>query len=188
MIKLGLTGSIGAGKSTTAAMFADAGVPVWDADAAVHALYAGGPAVRAVEAAFPGATAQGVVDRAALSARLHGAQDFARLEGIVHPLLAADRHAFLSRHADARAVLFDIPLLFETGADDWLDAVIVVTVDEATQARRVLSRPGMTRARLDAILARQMPDAEKRARADHVIVADTLAGARARVAEILETL
>lgn len=188
--RLGLTGSIGMGKSTTAAMFRDLGHPVWDADAAVHGLYAaGGAAVGPVAAAFPGALRDGAIDRAALRQAL--AADpaaLARLEGIVHPLVARDRQDFLDRHADAPLVVLDIPLLFEGASPPDLDGVAVVSTDPQIQAARVLARPGMTRDTLAMILARQMPDAEKRARADWIIPTDSLDGARAAVARIVQEI
>ena len=185
-----LTGSIGMGKSTTAAMFAEAGVPVWDADAAVGRLYApggaGGPAVARIR---PGAVRpDGSVDRDALRGWI--ASDpgaLGALEAAVHPLVAADRERFLAEAA-APVVLIDVPLLFETGAEGMADTVVVASAPERTQRARVLARPGMTPERLDAMLARQTPDAEKRARAHHVIETITPEGARARVAEILEAL
>ena len=174
MIRLGLTGSIGMGKSTVAAMFAELGVPVFDADAAVRRLQGPGGALLArIESAFPGTTGPDGVDRAALGARVFGDDTaMTRLEAIVHPAVARERAAFLARHADAPIVVFDVPLLFETGGERGVDAVVVVSADPATQAARVLARPGMTEARLAEILARQMPDAEKRARADHLIATD----------------
>lgn len=185
--RLGLTGSIGMGKSTTAQMFRDLGHPVWDADQAVHRLYApGGLAVAPVAAAFPAALAQGGIDRGALRTAL--AADpaaLARLEGIVHPLVARDRQDFLARHVGAPLVVLDIPLLFESAHSPDLDGVAVVSTDPATQAARVLARPGMTRDTLAMILARQMPDADKRARADWIIPTDSLDGARAAVARIV---
>ncbi len=188
---LGLTGSIGMGKSTTAAMFRAEGVPVHDADAAVHRLYAGKAAPQ-VEAAFPGVTSGGVVDRARLSAALAAdPSGFARLEAIIHPLVRAEEAAFradcLARRAPLAVV--DVPLLFETGGDERCDAVLVVTAAPDIQRARVLSRPGMDAARLDGILARQMPDADKRARA-HFLV-DTGLGmesARAAIRSILRAL
>jgi dephospho-CoA kinase len=193
MIVLGLTGSIGMGKSTTAAMFEAEGVPVHGSDAAVHALYAkGGAAVGPVEAAFAGVTRDGAVDREALSKRVLGDPEaLARLEAIVHPLVADDRREFLerARAAGARVAVADIPLLYETGRPSDVDAVVVVTAPEDVQRARVLARPGMTEAKLAAILARQTPDAEKRARADFVI--DTGAGmdaARAQVRVILNAV
>lgn len=186
MILLGLTGSIGMGKSTTTAMFADLGAVVWNADDAVHRLYApGGAAVGPVGEAFPGVVVDGAVDRTRLAETL-GKDDtaFRRLEAIVHPLVAQGRAADLeaARTAGVKLAVLDIPLLFETGGDSAVDAVVVVTADPAIQAERVLARPGMTRERLDAILARQMPDAEKRARADFVI--DTSRGLEAARAEV----
>lgn len=159
------------GKSTVAQMFAELGVPVFDADAAVHRLQ--GPQGRllgAIEAAFPGTTGQGGVDRAALGARVFGdAEAMARLEAIVHPAVAAEREAFLIEHAGQKLIVFDIPLLFEKGTQDRVDAVAVVSADSDTQRRRVFARPGMTPEKFAAILERQIPDAEKRARADYVI-------------------
>ncbi len=185
--RLGLTGSIGMGKSTTAQMFRDLGHPVWDADQAVHRLYApGGLAVAPVAAAFPAALSQDGIDRGALKTAL--AADpaaLARLEGIVHPLVARDRQDFLARHVGAPLVVLDIPLLFESAHPPDLDGVAVVSTDPATQAARVLARPGMTRDTLAMILARQMPDADKRARADWIIPTDSLDGARAAVARIV---
>jgi len=173
VIILGLTGSIGMGKSTTAALFAEEGARVYDSDAAVHRLYAaGGAAVAPVEAAFPGVTRDGAIDRGALGRRvLDDAKAIRRLEAIVHPLVEAERIAFLeaARRDKAPAVVLDIPLLFEIGGEDLVDAVVVVSAPVEVQRARVLSRPGMTQAKFDAILARQLPDAEKRARADYVI-------------------
>ncbi|MBX9615239.1 MAG: dephospho-CoA kinase [Caulobacteraceae bacterium] len=193
MIVLGLTGSIGMGKSTTTAMFADRGALVWNADAAVHALYApGGAAVEPLAAAFPGVVVDGAVDRTRLAEAL-GRDDtaFRRLETIVHPLVAAGRLAELeaARAAGVRLAVLDIPLLFETGGDRAVDAVVVVTADPDIQRQRVLARPGMTPERFAAILERQMPDAEKRRRADFLI--DTGAGleaARAQVDLIMGTV
>ncbi|WP_339932642.1 dephospho-CoA kinase [uncultured Brevundimonas sp.] len=193
MIVLGLTGSIGMGKSTTTQMFADAGALVWNADDAVHALYApGGAAVAPVGDVFPGVVNDGAVDRTRLAEALgRDPVAFARLEAIVHPLVLAGRLEALAA-AEARGVklaVLDIPLLFETGGDAAVDAVVVVTADADIQRRRVLARPGMTAERLDAILARQLPDAEKRRRADFLV--DTGHGldpARARVAEIVGTV
>ncbi|QSF54589.1 dephospho-CoA kinase [Brevundimonas fontaquae] len=186
MILLGLTGSIGMGKSTTTAMFADLGAVVWNADDAVHRLYApGGAAVGPVGEAFPGVLVDGAVDRTRLAEAL-GKDDtaFRRLEAIVHPLVAQGRAADLeaARTAGVKLGVLDIPLLFETGGDKGVDAVVVVTADPAIQAERVLARLGMTRERFDAILARQMPDAEKRARADFII--DTGRGLEAARAEV----
>ena len=186
---LGLTGSIGMGKSTTAAMFRDEGVPVWDADASVHRLYAkGGAAVAPIAKAFPNTVTDGAVDRPALSAILRGdPAAMKRLEAIVHPLVAEDRVRFLAG-TDAPLVVLDIPLLFETGAEDWLDVTLVVTAPAEVQRDRVLARPDMTEAQLDMILSRQMPDAEKRARADHVIETRTLDDTRAAVRDLIATL
>ena len=191
VVILGLTGSIGMGKSTTAAMFREAGVPVFDADAAVHALYRGA-AVEPVEAAFPGVTREGAVDRDLLRQRvLDDAAVLRRLEAIVHPLVQAERAAFLAaaRRAGAPLAVLDIPLLYETGAEAAVDAVAVVTAPEDVQKARVLGRPGMTEARFSAILAQQVPDADKRARARFVI--DTGAGldaARAQVHAVMAAL
>jgi len=193
MILLGLTGSIGLGKSTTTAMFADLGAVVWNADDAVHRLYAqGGAAVEPVGAAFPGVVVDGAVDRVRLAEAL-GRDDtaFRRLEAIVHPLVAQGRAGDLAaaRAMGVRLAVLDIPLLFETGGDAHVDAVVVVTADPEIQAERVLARPGMTRDRFEAILARQLPDADKRARADFVI--DTghgLEPARAEVAAVVQTV
>jgi dephospho-CoA kinase len=171
---IGLTGSIGMGKSAVAAMFADCGVPVFDADAEVHRLQGvGGRLVAPIESAFPGATAGGAVDRPRLGAMVFG-DDAAikRLEAIVHPAVAAARAAFLAKHG-AALVVFDVPLLFETGGDANVDKTVVVSAPADVQRARVLSRPGMTVAKFEAILARQTPDAEKRARADFVIATDT---------------
>jgi dephospho-CoA kinase len=193
VILLGLTGSIGMGKSTTTAMFAEHGAVVWNTDDAVHALYApGGAAVGPVGEAFPGVVVDGAVDRARLAEALGRDETaFRRLETIVHPLVAAGRVADLeaARAAGVRLAVLDIPLLFETGGDRAVDAVVVVTADAETQRRRVLARPGMTVERFEAILARQTPDAEKRRRADFIV--DTSAGmdaARAQVAEIVGTV
>lgn len=177
------------GKSTTAAMFADAGVPVWDADAAVHRLYAkGGAAVGPIGEAFPGAVEDGVVSRARLKEIIAGDPDvLGQIEKIVHPLVAQDREQFLAE-AEAPVVLFDIPLLFETGAETWLDKVVVVTASAEEQRRRVLERGTLSEEAFDAILARQMPDTEKRARADFVIEAKSMDHARRRVAEVLQEL
>ena len=177
------------GKSTTAALFAEAGVPVWDADATVHRLYAeGGAAVPEIALMCPGCVRGGAVDRAALAAWIAAAPDrLAGIEAVVHPLVAADRERFLS---DARAdiVLFDIPLLYETGAEGWLDAVAVVTAPPEVQRSRVLDRPGMTAERFETLLARQVPDDEKRTRADHVIETTTIDTARAQVHSILRDI
>lgn len=186
--RLGLTGSIGMGKSTTAAMFREAGCAVWDADAAVHRLYApGGALVAPVAALFPTARREGGIDRGALKAVLGGdAARLRQLEAVVHPATAEDRAAFYRQAVAAgqAIVVFDIPLLFETGAEAQMDGVAVVSVDVGTQAQRVLARPGMAAETLDFIRSRQMPDAEKRARADWVIPTDTPESARAAVAAI----
>ncbi|MGY5804969.1 dephospho-CoA kinase [Rhizobium sp. LEGMi12c] len=171
MIRIGLTGSIGMGKSTSAKLFAQAGIPVNDSDAIVHDLYSG-EAVPLVEAAFPGTTADGKVDRQELSRKLAGdPSGFKRLEAIVHPLVRERERRFLERHRKAGAdmVVLDIPLLFETGADKRVDKIAVVSCDPQIQRQRVLARPGMTEEKFNMILSRQTPDAEKRARADYVI-------------------
>jgi dephospho-CoA kinase len=188
MIVLGLTGSIGMGKSTTATLFAEAGVPVYDADAAVHRLYEG-EAVATIEAAFPGTTANGRVDRDKLSARVvHDSAAIRRLEEIVHPMLGASRQKFLhnAEQSGAPVAVIDVPLLFETGGEKRVDAVVVVTTSAELQRERILARPNMTEEKLAAILARQMPDAEKRKRAHFVV--DTSHGldpVRARIRDIL---
>jgi dephospho-CoA kinase len=193
MLTIGLTGSIGMGKSTTAAMFREAGIPVYDADAAVADLYlAGGAAVAPLEAAFPGVTRDNAVDREALRQRVLGDDAaMAKLNAVVHPLLGKDRAEFFRRAEAARAdmVVLDIPLLFETGGHLNMDAVVVVSAPADQQRERVLARPGMSAERLDAILARQMADAEKRARAHFVV--DTgrgLDAAREQVAEIIAVM
>ncbi len=187
---LGLTGSIGMGKSTTAGFFKAAGVPVWDADATVHRLYApGGAAVPVLEAAFPGVTGAEGVDRAVLKAAIAAdPKALPRIEALVHPLVAADRAAFIAAHAAAPLLLLDIPLLFETGADAGLDGTLVVSAPPEVQRARVLARPGMTPAHLAAILARQMPDAEKRRRATWVIETTTLDAAQAAVQDLIRTI
>jgi dephospho-CoA kinase len=185
---LGLTGSIGMGKSTTAKLFAEAGVPVYDADAAVHQLYEG-EAAPAIEAAFPGTTSGGKVDRPKLSARVvHDPAAIKQLEGIVHPMLGASRQKFFvdAEAAKAPVVLLDIPLLFETGGEKRVDAVVVASTTPELQRERVLARGTMDEAKLDAIIAKQMPDAEKRKRADFVV--DTSHGlepVRAQIKHIL---
>jgi len=193
MITIGLTGSIGMGKSTTAAMFAAEGAPVYDADAEVHRLQGvGGAAVDAIKAAFPGVVKDGAVDRTALGARVFGNPEaLQRLNGIIYPMLGKGRADFFAKaEADgADIVVLDIPMLFETGGERNMDAVVVVTAPEAVQRERVLARPGYEAARLDAILARQMHDTEKRARAHFVI--DTGRGmeaAREQVREVLAIL
>jgi dephospho-CoA kinase len=191
MFIIGLTGSVGMGKSTTARLFAEAGVPVHDADAVVHRLYEG-DAAAAIEAAFPGTTAGGRVERDRLAARvLNDPAALKRLEAIVHPLVhAAEQHLLAEAAArDEQVAVLDIPLLFETGADQRVDAVVVVSAPPEVQRTRVLERPGMTLDKLESILARQMPDAEKRRRADFVV--DTSRGleaARAQVAVILDAV
>jgi dephospho-CoA kinase len=188
MIILGLTGSIGMGKSTTAKLFAEAGVPVYDADATVHRLYEG-EAVPAIEAAFPGTTAAGKVDRNKLAGRVvHDPAAMKQLEEIVHPMLGASRQKFLhdAEQSGAPVAVVDVPLLFETGGERRVDAVIVVTTTPEIQRQRILERPNMTGEKLGAILARQMPDAEKRKRANFVV--DTSHGldpVRARIRDIL---
>jgi dephospho-CoA kinase len=188
MLILGLTGSIGMGKSTTAKLFAEAGVPVYDADAAVHQLYEG-EAAPAIEAAFPGTTAAGKVDRAKLSAYVvHDPAAMRRLEEIVHPMLGASRQKFFddAEAAGAPVVVVDVPLLFETGGEKRVDAVVVVTTSPELQRERVLARGTMDEEKFNSILARQMPDAEKRKRADFVV--DTSHGldpVRASIRDIL---
>ncbi len=188
MLILGLTGSIGMGKSTTAKLFAEAGVPVYDADATVHQLYEG-EAAPAIEAAFPGTTENGRVDRAKLSARVvHDPAAMKRLEEIVHPMLGASRQKFFAdaEAAGASVVVLDIPLLFETAGEKRVDAIVVVTTSPELQRERVLARGTMDAQRLDAIIARQLPDAEKRKRADFVV--DTSHGldpVRAQIQHIL---
>lgn len=193
MIRAALTGSIGMGKSTTAAMFAERGAAVWDADAAVHRLYApGGAAVGPISALAPEAVAEGAVDRARLRAAILADEALLpKIEAAVHPLVSADRMEFLAAaSADGRAVaVCDIPLLFETGAADAFDAVIVASAPPDIQRARVLAREGMTEESLRAILTRQTPDAEKRARADYVVETGRgLEQARAQVAGIMAKL
>jgi dephospho-CoA kinase len=186
---LGLTGSIGMGKSTTAQMFRDEGIPVWDADVAVHRLYErGGMAVGPVSAAFPDAIVDEGVSREALK-KIIAANPSAlgQLEKIVHPLVAQDRAAFIADNP-APIVVVDIPLLYETGAEKWLSSVLVVSASPDVQRARVLARPGMTEAQFEAILSRQMPDAEKRRRADHLIETTTLDDARAKVRALIAEL
>ena len=188
---IGLTGSIGMGKSTVAAMFAEAGIPVFDADAEVRAMQgAGGELLPAIEAAFPGSIGPGGVDRDRLGHQVFGDKPaLARLEAIVHPAVAARRAAFLELHHDKRAVVFDIPLLFERGGHEAVDMIVVVSAPEAVQRARVLGRPGMTAEKFDHILGLQLPDAEKRARADHVIDTGTsLAETRAAVTALIASL
>ena len=188
MIILGLTGSIGMGKSTTAKLFAEAGVPVYDADAAVHILYEG-EAAPAIEAAFPGTTVNGKVDRNKLSARVvHDPAAIKRLEQIVHPMLGASRQKFLedAERSGAPVAVVDVPLLFETGGEKRVDAVVVVTTTPELQRQRILARDNMTSEKLDAILARQLPDAEKRRRGDFVVdTSDGTDPVRLRIRDIL---
>jgi len=198
VIVVGLTGSIGMGKSATAAVFADLGVPVWDADTAVHRLYGpGGAGVEPIrtlapQAVGPGPRGKEIVDRTKLRAAiLADPALLERIEAAIHPLVAVDRDAFLAEALSSGAALAvcDIPLLFETGADAWLDKVVVVSAPADIQRARVLRRPGMTADALDAILARQVPDAEKRARADYVIdTGGSKDHARAQIAAILAGL
>jgi dephospho-CoA kinase len=186
---LGLTGSIGMGKSTVAAMFVEEGVPVFDADATVHRLQGpSGAVVAAIEAAFPGTTSDLGVNRTFLREAVLGDDAaMARLEAIVHPAVAAEREAFLKRHAESPLVLLDVPLLFEAGGWQQVDKIAVVSAPADIQRARVLARPGMTEARFEAILTRQLPDTDKRARADFVIptggsLDDTRATVRAVIA------
>ncbi len=193
MIRVGLTGSIGMGKSTTARMFAEAGAAVWDADAAVHRLYArGGAGVPAIAALAPEAVAEGAVDRERLRAAiLADGTLLPRIEAAIHPLVRAHRDAFLAEaeRQGRRVAVCDVPLLFETGAEGEFDAVVVVSAAPETQRARVLARRGMTEAPFEAILARQVPDAEKRRRAEHVVETDDgMAAARAQVAAIMQAL
>jgi dephospho-CoA kinase len=189
MVVIGLTGSIGMGKSTTAQFFAEEGVPVYDADAAVHRLYAG-KAVPLVEAAFPGVSTATGIDRNELAKRVvDDPAALKRLEGIVHPLVGREEKQFLAdaERAGAPVAVLDIPLLFETGAERRVDAVVVVTAPEDMQRARTLGRPGMTEAKFQALLAKQVPDAEKRRRADFIV--DTAHGfdfARQQVHAILQ--
>ena len=191
MIVVGLTGSVGMGKSTTASLFAERGVPVFDADAAVHRLYSG-RAVAPVEAAFPGVTRAGAIDREALAPHvIDDAAAMKRLEGIVHPLVREERESFLATalHDGKPLVVLDIPLLFETGGEAEVDVVVLASAPSAVQKARVLARPGMTEARFAAILAKQMPDAEKRKRARFIVETGTsIADARRQVAEVIAVL
>lgn len=191
MIVLGLTGSIGMGKSTTAQMFVDLGIPVNDADAVVHDLYQG-EAVAPMEKAFPGVVTDGRVDRAKLSAVLAAEPSrFKELEAIIHPLVRQREQEFLQRHRtlETPIVVLDIPLLYETGGEGRVDAVVVVSADAAIQRERVLKRPGMTPEKFDLILSRQMPDAQKRAKADYIIdTGEGLDSARAQVAALVDRL
>lgn len=183
---IGLTGSIGMGKSSTAKLFAAEGCPVWDADAAVHRLYSkGGLAVDPMKAAFPEAVEDGTVSRERLKAIIaQDPQALKRIEAVVHPLVAQDRADFLAEHTDDIVVL-DIPLLFETGAADHMDAVVVVSIDEDEQRRRVLERGTMNETQFETILAKQVPDAEKRAKADYVVKTTTPEDAQRQVREVL---
>ncbi|GGG78885.1 dephospho-CoA kinase [Salipiger pallidus] len=187
--RLGLTGSIGMGKSTTAALFADAGCAVWDADAAVHRLYsAGGSAVAPIEDVFPHAIRDGAVSRDALRDVIASdATALPRIEAIVHPLVRADREAFRAAN-EGRICVFDIPLLFETGGEAEMDAVACVSIPRDEQRRRVLARGTMSAEDLDRILARQMPNAEKVARSDYVIITDTVEHAREQVHRVLQDI
>ncbi|MDK4722790.1 dephospho-CoA kinase [Rhizobium sp. CNPSo 3968] len=191
MIRIGLTGSIGMGKSTSAKLFAEAGIPVNDSDAVVHDLYSG-EAVPLVEAAFPGATSGGKVDRQELSRKLaDDPSGFKRLEAIIHPLVREREREFLERQRQAGAdmLVLDIPLLFETGADKRVDKIVVVSCDPQIQRERVLARPGMTEEKFNMILSRQTPDAQKRARADYVIdTGGSIDEARKQVREIIADL
>lgn len=184
--RLGLTGSIGMGKSTTAAMFAAEGIPVWDADAAVHRLYAnGGAAVTPIAALCPQTLSQGAIDRSALKTWIaRDPKALAQIEAVVHPLVAADRAQFLA-DINADIALFDIPLLFEKGTDAEMDATLLVTAPPDVQRARVLLRPGMTQAQFDLILQRQMPDAQKRARATHIVETLDVASTRAYVMALI---
>ena len=187
---LGLTGSIGMGKSTTADMFREAGVPVWDADATVAKLYAkGGAAVAPLSALNMGLIQNDAVDREALKNWVKTDPNaLNRLESLIHPLVAADRAEFIDDHAEQSLIVCDIPLLYETGADQWLDAVLVVTTDAETQKARVMERAGMDPALFDRILARQMPNSEKIARADYVIETNSFEGARKAVHDLINDL
>ncbi len=191
MMTLAITGSIGMGKSTVAAMFAEAGIPTFDADATVRKLQGpGGRLVPQIESRFPGTTRDGAVDREALSSAVLGDPDeLAALEAIVHPAVHHERTRFIVENGDAPALLFDIPLLFETGGDAAFDKVIVVSAPPETQRERVMARPGMTIEKFDQILARQMPDAEKRERADFLVdTSGDLDETRAQVRAILACL
>ena len=191
MIRAGLTGSIGMGKSTTADLFREEGVPVYDADAAVHELYRGEP-VPLIAKAFPGTTENGVVNRQKLGERVLGrADELKKLESLIHPLVHAKERAFLDKceKDNVPLVLLDIPLLFETGGESRVDVIIVVTADAREQRRRVLARPEMTKEKFENILARQLPDSEKRRRANYII--DTNHGiesAKVQVKEIISAI
>jgi dephospho-CoA kinase len=191
MMRLALTGSIGMGKSTVADMFGQAGVPVFDADAVVRKLQGrGGVLIDKIENRFPGTTGPDGVDRDALSKRvLEDPEELAALEAIVHPAVHHERTRFIVENGDARALLFEIPLLFETGGAEAFDKVIVVSAPASVQRERVLSRPGMTEAKFAALLARQMPDEEKRRRADFVVdTGGDLSTTEAQVRDILACL
>ena len=191
MIRLALTGSIGMGKSTVAAMFREAGVPVFDADATVRRLQgAGGALVKRIEKRFPGTTGDKGVDRDALSRRVLGdPSELAALEAIVHPAVHHERTRFIVENGDAPALLFEIPLLFETGGAETFDKVIVVSAPAEVQRQRVLARPGMTEEKFEALLVRQMPDGEKRERADFVVdTSGDLSTTQGQVADILSCL
>jgi len=191
MIRIALTGSIGMGKSTVARMFEDAGVPVFDADAVVRALQApGGGLVEKIGEVFPGCVRSGTLDRECLAAIvLSDREKLATLEGIVHPAVREARGRFIAGHANAPVLLFEIPLLFETGGEDEFDKIVVVSAPADVQRLRVLQRPGMTAAKLDSILARQTPDQEKRARADFVVDTGTdLSTTQSQVRDILACL
>ena len=191
MIRLALTGSIGMGKSTVAAMFREAGIPVFDADAVVRRLQGpGGALVKRIEQRFPGTTRDGAVDRQALSDRVVGHPDeLEALEALVHPAVHHERTRFIVENGDAPALLFEIPLLFETGGDVAFDKVIVVSAPADVQRERVLSRPGMTEEKFEALLARQVPDEEKRRRADFVIdTSGDLSTTKRQVGDILTCL
>jgi dephospho-CoA kinase len=188
---IGLTGSIGMGKSTVAAMFAEAGIPVFDADAEVRAMQGkGGELVPAIEAAFPGSTGPEGVDRDRLGHQVFADKAaLARLEAIVHPAVAARRAAFLAQHHDKRAVVFDIPLLFEKGGHESVDLIVVVSAPHDVQRARVLARPGMTAQKFDRIFGLQLHDTHKRSRAHHVIDTGTsLTDTRAQVAALIASL
>jgi dephospho-CoA kinase len=183
---LGLTGSIGMGKSTTSAMFAAEGIPVWDADAVVHRLYAkGGAAVPPIAAMFPEAVAEGAVSRPALKTIIAASPTaLARIEAVIHPLVAADRASFIAA-ADADLIVLDIPLLFENGTETTVDATLLVTAPAALQRERVLARPDMTEAHFATILARQMPDADKRKLATHIVETLDIAATQAYVRALI---
>ena len=191
MIKVAITGSIGMGKSTVAAMFERAGIPLFDSDAEVHWLQGpGGALLGAIKERFPGTVKDGVLDRALLASRvLDDPEALAALEAIVHPAVAEARERFIARHSTAPILLFDIPLLFETGGEKAFDKVVVVSARPQIQRERVLARPGMTAEKLESILARQMPDSEKRARADFVVdTSGELASTEAEVKAIIACL